>query len=823
MSSELLLPSGEWAIQADDLSKTYRIYDKPHHRLAEALWRGRRQFGREFVALQGVSFQLARGETLGIIGANGAGKSTLLQMLAGTVQPTRGNLRIHGRIAALLELGAGFNPEFSGRENAVINAAIMGLSEQQIAERLDDIVAFADIGTYIDQPVKTYSSGMYVRLAFAVAAHVAPDILIVDEALAVGDARFQAKCMRRMRSMLDGGATLLFTSHDIGAIKSLCQRCLWLDKGKMRQLGPASEVTRAYDLDWVRAANEQGGYTAATENAGQEGWALESGRVDTGFVHLLALQLEGEGVWGQSIRAAYGENLRLRLRLGVRHPCEKLVVSYHLKNRHNLPVFGGHTATRSDIYARHWVAGDTLDLEFEIPVHLQHGDYTLTVLAASIDDTVRFSDAVFHLWSEAAGTLQVLVRPEFPLSDCVEPPQHITAVDAPAWVILDDFFPNLLTGFRVAEYNAYLQQFSGLRILSTLADFSQQHAAYRDAHGEHLARQVQPYDAGWLAGCRLAHINFLNNAVHFLPDLQQHQLPFVLTLYPGGGFALDDADSDAKLDKVLGSKLLQAIVVTLPLTLDYLQRFAERFGHVLPPVEQIRGVVVSPRYFAPEFPQHLAYYGEEKPTFDICFVAERYMPLAVDKGYPCFLEAMHALGDLPNLRIHVVGGGYADEEQALAAGLGERVRFYGRLHTLELIQFYRGMDLIVAPNSPGKLQPGAFDGFPTGCCVEAALSGVALLASDPLGLNPGYTHGQDILLLPSEPALASAGESAWPACIAQQVRALAAEPARLRALAQAGQALTRRLYSPEAQIVPRQALLNRVAKGLGFTLAERAA
>lgn len=817
MSFESLQPSHDWAIQADDLGKVYRIYDKPHHRLFEALWRGRRQFGREFVALQGVSFHLARGETLGIIGANGAGKSTLLQMLVGTVQPTRGNLQVNGRIAALLELGAGFNPEFSGRENAVINAAILGLSERQIAERLDDIIAFADIGTYIDQPVKTYSSGMYVRLAFAVAAHVSPDILVVDEALAVGDARFQAKCMRRMRSMLDGGATLLLTSHDIGAIKSLCQRCLWLDKGRMRQIGPASGVTRAYDLDWVRAANEQGGFAPQAESATAE----SSGAVDTGHVRLLALQISSDGVWGQTIRVAYGQPLRLQMRLGIRHPCANLVVSYHLKNRHNLPVLGGHSGTRSDIYARDWKAGDSVDIDFEIPIHLQHGDYTLTVLAASISDTVRFSDAVFHLWAEAAGTLQVLVRPEFPLSDCVEPPQVLTATDASPWVILDDFFPNLLTGFRVAEYNAHLQHFSGLRIMSLLPDFSRQHATYLDAHGERLARSIQPYDATWLAGCRLAYINFLNNAAHFLADMQQHRLPFVLTLYPGGGFALNDPDSDAKLDRVLGSGLLRAIVVTQPVTLDYLRHFAERFGHVLPRVEYIGGVVVSPRYFSPEFPGHLAYHGENKPTLDVCFVAERYMSLAVDKGYPCFLEAMHALGDLPNLRIHVVGGGYADEERALAVGLGERVHFYGRLHTLELMQFYREMDIIVAPNSPGRLRPGGFDGFPTGCCVEAALSGVALVAADPLGANPGYTHGQDILLLPSESDAEAAGEPEWPAQIANHIRELAADPERLQALARAGQAVTRRLYAPEVQIAPRQALLRQVAQDLGFTLAER--
>jgi lipopolysaccharide transport system ATP-binding protein len=223
-----------WIIQAQDLSKTYRLYDRPHHRLLQSLSGERRRYYREFSALNNVSFELQRGETLGIIGTNGAGKSTLLQLLCGTLQPSAGHLQVHGRIAALLELGAGFNPEFTGRENLTINAAILGLSPRQIDERTEDIIAFADIGDFIDRPVKTYSSGMYVRLAFSVVVHVDPQILIIDEALAVGDALFQFKCMSRMRRMLDDGVSLLFTSHDISAIKALCQRTLWLEKGQTR-------------------------------------------------------------------------------------------------------------------------------------------------------------------------------------------------------------------------------------------------------------------------------------------------------------------------------------------------------------------------------------------------------------------------------------------------------------------------------------------------------------------------------------------------------------------------------------------------------------
>lgn len=229
--------SSEIAIRVQLLSKHYHIYDHPRDRLLQMLWRGRKQFYRDFTALDQVSFEIAKGETVGIIGRNGAGKSTLLQLICGTLTPSGGHVEVNGRIAALLELGTGFNPEYSGRDNVLINAAILGLTPQETAARYQDIVDFADIGDFINQPVKTYSSGMYVRLAFSVAIHVRPDILIVDEALSVGDAFFQAKCMTRMRQMIDQGATLLFISHDIGAVKAICQKVIWLEHGKIRQQG----------------------------------------------------------------------------------------------------------------------------------------------------------------------------------------------------------------------------------------------------------------------------------------------------------------------------------------------------------------------------------------------------------------------------------------------------------------------------------------------------------------------------------------------------------------------------------------------------------
>lgn len=246
--------SSEIAIQVENLSKCYQIYEQPHDRLKQFVMpqlqrifgQQPRQYYREFWALEDVSFEVKKGETVGIIGRNGSGKSTLLQMICGTLNPSSGNVQTHGRIAALLELGSGFNPEFSGRENIYMNGAVLGLTKEQIDNRFDDIAAFADIGNFIEQPVKAYSSGMMVRLAFAVAIKVDPAILIVDEALAVGDMNFQAKCMTAISRIQNNGATVLFVSHDVGAVKSLCKQAVYLERGKVRSIGSAPEVAEQY-------------------------------------------------------------------------------------------------------------------------------------------------------------------------------------------------------------------------------------------------------------------------------------------------------------------------------------------------------------------------------------------------------------------------------------------------------------------------------------------------------------------------------------------------------------------------------------------------
>jgi ABC-type polysaccharide/polyol phosphate transport system ATPase subunit len=256
--------SDDYAIFVDGVAKAYRLWDDPSSRLTAPLMemaariipgmqgfrkrlkaRAQKSY-RDFWALENISFQVGRGESLAIIGRNGSGKSTLLQIIAGTMQPTRGSIKVRGRIAALLELGSGFNPEFTGRENIHLNAALFGLTRAEIDARFADIVAFADIGDFIEQPVKIYSSGMVVRLAFAVAAHIDPDILIVDEALSVGDARFQLKCARAIDRFLEQGVTLLFVSHDTSMIKRLCKQAVLLEKGQLVFSGNPNDVVNLY-------------------------------------------------------------------------------------------------------------------------------------------------------------------------------------------------------------------------------------------------------------------------------------------------------------------------------------------------------------------------------------------------------------------------------------------------------------------------------------------------------------------------------------------------------------------------------------------------
>lgn len=271
--------SSETAITLQDVSKCYHIYDKPRDRLAQMLAGQRKQYFHEFWALRNVSFDIKRGETVGIVGRNGSGKSTLLQVICGTLNQSSGQVQTVGRIGALLELGSGFNPEFTGHENVYMNAAILGLSRSEVDERYDDITAFADIGEFIHQPVKTYSSGMIVRLAFAVQAMVDPDILIVDEALAVGDERFQRKCFARLDELKAKGTSILFVSHSGPQVVELCDRAILMERGELICTGSPMSVVRAYQKLIYAPVDEQPRLIEEFRQIGSERVAIEADEI----------------------------------------------------------------------------------------------------------------------------------------------------------------------------------------------------------------------------------------------------------------------------------------------------------------------------------------------------------------------------------------------------------------------------------------------------------------------------------------------------------------------------------------------------------------
>jgi ABC-type polysaccharide/polyol phosphate transport system ATPase subunit len=246
------------ALAVNDLWKSYRLYHERNQYLKAAILKGRRARYEEFWALKGINFEVPTGSTFGVIGSNGSGKSTLLKTMAGILMPEKGSVEIEGRVSALLELGAGFHPELSGQENVYLNGAILGLSKKQITERFDDIVEFAGIADFIDTPVKNYSSGMFVRLGFAVAAHVEPDVLLIDEVLSVGDESFQRRCAEKIDEFRRDGRTIVFVSHGLGQVEQLCQDVAWIEKGELRMLGPAAEVISAYQGDSHEAERVEG-------------------------------------------------------------------------------------------------------------------------------------------------------------------------------------------------------------------------------------------------------------------------------------------------------------------------------------------------------------------------------------------------------------------------------------------------------------------------------------------------------------------------------------------------------------------------------------
>jgi lipopolysaccharide transport system ATP-binding protein len=380
----------EPVLRVEGVSKQYRIYERAADRLKEMATLGRWKTHREFWALRDVSFEVEPGTTFGIVGPNGCGKSTLLQIVAGTLQPTFGSVWHTGRIAALLELGAGFNPEFSGVENVMMSASLMGFSNAQAAAMLPSIERFAEIGDFIHQPVKTYSSGMYVRLAFAAAISVMPQILIVDEALAVGDAVFQHRCMRRIREMQESGMTILLVSHDPNAIRALCSQALLLHDGRMEALGKPVDVLNRYQkLIMARetAYEENQAITEAGEPGEVEVEALPklsfTYRHGDGSATILAVELLN--ALGQRVEfVESGEEVVVRVRVQFREPVEAPVCGFLIRNRHGIHIYGTNTELQQvDLGPAR--RGETIEVSFVFNCWLAPDSYSLTFAVHSVD------------------------------------------------------------------------------------------------------------------------------------------------------------------------------------------------------------------------------------------------------------------------------------------------------------------------------------------------------------------------------------------------------------------------------------------------------
>lgn len=331
----------EYSIEVNNISKVYKLYDKPSDRIKEALLPGKKSYHKDFYALRNLDFKIKPGETVGFVGKNGSGKSTLLKILTEVLSPTSGEIKINGKVSALLELGAGFNGEYTGMENIYLNGTILGYSKEEMDAKVDDIVKFADIGEYINQPVKTYSSGMFVRLAFAVAINVEPDILIVDEALAVGDVRFQLKCMDKFLEFKEKGITILYVSHDVNSIKRFCTRAIWINEGNMEADGDVDTITDKY-LDYLKRldADESKEETEKNKPAEDENRNLEE---TVEIAEVVSMKIKN-GMGEETTELEHGDKVSITLEYYVNDTTIKQpVVGIALLRLDNLYICGLNT------------------------------------------------------------------------------------------------------------------------------------------------------------------------------------------------------------------------------------------------------------------------------------------------------------------------------------------------------------------------------------------------------------------------------------------------------------------------------------------------
>ena len=391
------------ALRVEKVSKQYRIYERPGDRLKESLTRGLLRRHQEFWALRDVDFEIEAGTTVGIVGPNGCGKSTLLQIISGTLAPTHGDVLHEGRIAALLELGAGFDSEFTGVENVYMNASLLGLTRRETDALFPAIERFAEIGPFLYQPVKTYSSGMYVRLAFAIAASVEPDILIIDEALAVGDAVFQHRCLRRINELHERGATVLFVSHDAAAVRALCSRAILLRAGSIIADGKPADVLNLYQkiiMEREQAYDAESAVSSATDSRADESLAPLSYayRHGDGSAEIAGAELTDAAQTRVEIGES-GEPLTLRMVVRFNQDVDDPVIGFLLRNSHGIHAYGTNTNEQQIAFGA-VRAGSVIEINFAFDCWLGVDQYTISL-------AVHSRDGQAYDWLDAALFLRV--------------------------------------------------------------------------------------------------------------------------------------------------------------------------------------------------------------------------------------------------------------------------------------------------------------------------------------------------------------------------------------------------------------------------------
>jgi lipopolysaccharide transport system ATP-binding protein len=379
------------AIEVDHVSKAYRLYPTPRHRALELMMFGSRRYHTDFWALTDVSLHVTAGATLGLIGNNGSGKSTLLQLIAGIMAPTKGRVAVNGRISSLLELGAGFNPEFTGRENVELYGIVMGMSRDEIVERLPMIQAFAGIGEFIDRPVKSYSSGMFVRLAFSAAIHVNPDVLLVDEALAVGDVLFQHQCIRRIREMQASGTTIVFVSHDMGMMRSICSEAVLLDRGRIEAHDDPATIANIYHAKTANA--EAASQTSGRLRTSAEGVVPVTFRMDKSFDERVRLFRHGTGAarirhvelldrQGQPVNSVeFDDEVILRVHVQYYEDAAFSILGFSIRDKTGTDVVGSNTH-EENVPLPPRLAGDTVVVDFRQRLPLAKGTYSVSTALA---------------------------------------------------------------------------------------------------------------------------------------------------------------------------------------------------------------------------------------------------------------------------------------------------------------------------------------------------------------------------------------------------------------------------------------------------------